>query len=186
MTEQIVNNVLNLFADIKMVSCCLLSSIVLYEKLKQLHINSKIVEGYLLCVNNYYTRHYWVRCDEGEVDISTLIFNELTKSNIKVELLETEPVIYVDKTFNIIIFERLDMNTEEKINELKMTENGYKLYIEKGFKEFINHMPHGNARDNIIKFLEHSCSTKKQKKKKKYKQKKNNKLINISKAASGF
>lgn len=113
------------------INCCLLSSVILFKKLKSKGINCEIVDGFNVYDNSYAIRHVWVELENGKkLDIGydvAIKHNPLLKNNIVLHVKE------INDEIKISLDDQDDYEFENLINLVK---TGNFEYYEKGMEEF--------------------------------------------------
>jgi hypothetical protein len=74
----IVEQIVKAMAIREMLGTCLLSSVILQERLKRKGIQSTIVSGYLITNDYYITRHVWLLVDGIKIDIARQVMERLS------------------------------------------------------------------------------------------------------------
>lgn len=112
--QDLLINIANTFVKYRFYSCCIPSSILLYELIP----NSNLLKGFLNMNNKYSTWHVWVESNGLVFDVGTIITKKY--HNIKFDsFLSRDP-----------LYERVDLDSAEEIKTNKQNEMLFDLYQE--------------------------------------------------------
>ena len=128
--EFIIELVVNELAKLGLSGLSLFFSVLLSETLEKYKIESYIVNGFkIVSEGKFALRHYWIRVDEIDYDISELVEAKLGIDNPDLE------VILASNLDSFPEAERIDCDTDEERVTLQLMEEGYKSYVESTDKD---------------------------------------------------
>lgn len=127
--QDLINKVVNIFVEENIGKCCLIASIILHELLLKHNIKTKIIQGFTFhTTKNVACRHFWLEFENHKnYDISKDINEKFFK------LYHPELVKDFYNPFRNVLEISKDVRRIDSLQETKLIDLGYDLYLEKPF-----------------------------------------------------
>ena len=123
MAQDKYDEITSLFIKASIGGSCLISSILLYERLYKEGYIPQLVQGYFITESGCYGRHYWVKCDNQDLDVAQQV-SKVLLNKTGLRLTQEEPTHLV----------RIDSGTPEDRLALEDLDNTYLYYCRKGLR----------------------------------------------------